>query len=375
MGSGTANGVEGHAGQSGSGVLGNSLGGYGVYGTSQGSHGIYGVSTGLGSGSQPSLRCGVFGDSQTGYGLYGASQTAHGICGVSGASSGSKPSPCGVFGDSQSGYGVYGASKSSEGVAGSSQTGNGMHGVNGAGSGSKPNEGCGVFGDSQNGYGVYGASKTSTGVYAVSASNTGAAATGENTTGGPGIHGKSSGNAGWFEGNVLVTGNLTAQANVSVSGNLTAKDVTLSGNLTAKDVMLTGADCAENFDLAESEEIEPGTVVAFDDFGALSATAEPYNKRVAGVISGAGHYRPGIILDSRESDTKRASVALIGKVYCRVDARFAPIAVGDLLTTSSTLGHAMKAQDPLKAFGAVIGKALARIEDGCGLIPILVALQ
>jgi hypothetical protein len=402
MGSGTANGVEGQALQSGSGVFGQSSSGYGVHGRSQATHGIYGLSTGLGSGSTPSLSCGVFGDSQTGYGLFGASQTAHGVCGVSGASSGSKPSPCGVFGDSQSGYGVYGASKSSEGVSGSSQTGNGVHGVNGSGSGSKPSLGCGVFGDSENGYGVYGASKSSDGVYgvhgsgsgskpslgcgvlgdsengygvyaasksaegvyAVSASGSAAAATGENSAGGPGVHGKSSGNAGWFEGNVLVTATLTAQGNVSVTGNVTAKDV-----------LLGGADCAENFDVGESEVIEPGTVVVFDDFGALSATAEPYNKRVAGVISGAGRYRPGIVLDGRESDTRRAPVALIGKVYCKVDARFAPIAVGDLLTTSATAGHAMKAQDPLKAFGAVIGKALAGLKDGCGLIPILVTLQ
>jgi hypothetical protein len=35
----------------------------------------------------------------------------------------------------------------------------------------------------------------------------------------------------------------------------------------------------------------------------------------------------------------------------------------------------MKAGDPLKAFGAVIGKALRRLDAGQGLIPILVSLQ
>jgi hypothetical protein len=49
--------------------------------------------------------------------------------------------------------------------------------------------------------------------------------------------------------------------------------------------------------------------------------------------------------------------------------------VGDLLTTSDTPGHAMKTIDPLKAFGAVIGKALTPMDAGRGLIPILVALQ
>jgi hypothetical protein len=55
--------------------------------------------------------------------------------------------------------------------------------------------------------------------------------------------------------------------------------------------------------------------------------------------------------------------------------RAAPIEVGDLLTTSPTPGHAMKATDPVRAFGAVIGKALRALGDGQGLIPILVALQ
>ena len=68
-------------------------------------------------------------------------------------------------------------------------------------------------------------------------------------------------------------------------------------------------------------------------------------------------------------------VALMGKVYCKVDAGYSPIDVGDLLTTSPTPGHAMKADDHDKAFGAVIGKALRRLEAGQGLIPILVALQ
>jgi hypothetical protein len=35
----------------------------------------------------------------------------------------------------------------------------------------------------------------------------------------------------------------------------------------------------------------------------------------------------------------------------------------------------MKADDPLKAFGAVIGKALRSMKSGQGMIPILIALQ
>lgn len=68
-------------------------------------------------------------------------------------------------------------------------------------------------------------------------------------------------------------------------------------------------------------------------------------------------------------------VALLGKVYCKADAQLSPIEVGDLLTTSPTPGHAMKAENPLAAFGSVIGKALAPLKGGQGLIPILIALQ
>ena len=64
----------------------------------------------------------------------------------------------------------------------------------------------------------------------------------------------------------------------------------------------------------------------------------------------------------------------MGKVCCKADAQFGPIEVGDLLTTSPTPGHAMKASDPAKAFGAVIGKALGSLKAGTGLIPIIVAL-
>ena len=68
-------------------------------------------------------------------------------------------------------------------------------------------------------------------------------------------------------------------------------------------------------------------------------------------------------------------IALMGKVNCKVDAQYAAIEVGDLLTTSPTPGHAMKATDPAKAFGTVIGKALKPLKEGTGLIPILISLQ
>jgi hypothetical protein len=141
------------------------------------------------------------------------------------------------------------------------------------------------------------------------------------------------------------------------------------------DLVLTGADCAEDFDAAYGEQIEPGMVVVIDSEGAVTQSREEYDKKVAGVVSGAGEYKPGMVLDRRKSAEARKSIALLGKVYCKVDASRAPIEVGDLLTTSDTPGHAMKATDPYRAFGSVIGKALRPLGEGRGLIPILVALQ
>jgi hypothetical protein len=143
----------------------------------------------------------------------------------------------------------------------------------------------------------------------------------------------------------------------------------------AGDIALHNADCAEYFDVIEGSSADPGTVMVIGEDGRISESSEAYDKRVAGVVSGAGAFRPALVLDQRVSAEHRVPLGLLGKVYCKVDARFHAIEVGDLLTTSSTAGHAMKACDPQKAFGCVLGKALRPLREGTGLIPILVALQ
>ncbi|MBK7353402.1 MAG: hypothetical protein IPI97_01265 [Nitrosomonas sp.] len=81
------------------------------------------------------------------------------------------------------------------------------------------------------------------------------------------------------------------------------------------------------------------------------------------------------MLDKQTTDRNRQPIALLGKVYCKVDAQFGAIEVGDLLTTSNTLGHAMKATHSEMASGSILGKALQSLKEGQGMIPILVALQ
>jgi hypothetical protein len=58
------------------------------------------------------------------------------------------------------------------------------------------------------------------------------------------------------------------------------------------------------------------------------------------------------------------------------DAGSAAINPGDMLTTSATPGHAMKAVDRAKSYGAVIGKAMTGLALGkSGLVLVLVNLQ
>jgi hypothetical protein len=203
------------------------------------------------------------------------------------------------------------------------------------------------------GDGVFGTSKAGDGVHGEASQPNFSAVCGIHTGGGKAVYGKSTGNAGYFDGNVEVVGKLTVQG----------------------DIVLPGADCAESFDLVKGASVAPGTLVVIDQDGALTQSEHAYDRKVAGVVAGAGEYRPAIILDTGGTGKSRASVSLIGKAFCKVDADFGAIEVGDLLTSSHTSGHAMKAADPSRAFGAIVGKALRPLASGRGMIPILIALQ
>jgi hypothetical protein len=142
------------------------------------------------------------------------------------------------------------------------------------------------------------------------------------------------------------------------------------------DIVFENADCAEEFEVAG--DAEPGDVVVLDDDGCVRQCTAAYDWRVMGVISGAGIYRPEIVLGRRDRQSTRgrsAPVALLGKVYCRVDAQERPIRAGDLLTTASLPGHAMRAADRRRVSGALLGKALRPLLSGTGVIPILVTLR
>jgi hypothetical protein len=140
-------------------------------------------------------------------------------------------------------------------------------------------------------------------------------------------------------------------------------------------VVLAGADCAERFDIVPTMDHDPGTLLIIAPDGRLTPCTCAYDKRVAGVVSGAGGLRPGMVLNGFGGCNGSVPVALVGRVFVKADARCGAIEVGDLLTSSDTPGHAMKASDVLRTPGTVIGKALAPLADGKGMIPIIVSLQ
>ena len=204
--------------------------------------------------------------------------------------------------------------------------------------------------------GVLGISKLNDGVRGTAAAAGFSGVTGIHTGSGNGLYGKSGtgGWAGYLDGNACVAGVLTV----------------------TNDIQLTGGDCAEQFDCAGEQSIEPGMVVVIDEqSGGLRVSCSEYDSKVAGVVAGAGTFRPAILLDSSPGDGNRLKISLMGKVYCKADARLSAIRVGDLLTSSDNPGHAMRVTDREKAFGAVIGKALGALDSGEGLIPILLTLQ
>jgi len=138
-----------------------------------------------------------------------------------------------------------------------------------------------------------------------------------------------------------------------------------------------GSDLAEPFVLSSDETAEAGAVVVIDDTapGKLTLSTRPYDTRVAGVISGAGGVRPGLTLSQEGTFDRGQNVAIGGRAYCLADASYGPIRPGDLLTTSATPGHAMMVGDRRRACGAILGKALSPLDEGRGLVLILVSLQ
>ena len=156
-----------------------------------------------------------------------------------------------------------------------------------------------------------------------------------------------------------------------------------TGRTTTKVLEITGgSDLSEQFEVnhteTASESLQPGMVVSIDaqNPGKLVVCIQAYDRKVAGIISGAGGIATGMLMGQTGSTADGPTpVALAGRVYCWANASHGAIEPGDLLTTSDTPGHAMKVTDHAKAQGAIIGKAMTSLAEGKGLVLVLVTLQ
>ncbi len=133
-------------------------------------------------------------------------------------------------------------------------------------------------------------------------------------------------------------------------------------------------DYAEILDLATRDGIGPGSVVAYNaDEGGIVPASVANARTVVGVISGAGGFRPGMVIGSRSDETRDLPVSLSGVVYVRVSAEAGEVIPGDLLVPSSVAGVGMRMVDPSAAAGMVFGKALEPWSGtGEGLVLMLV---
>lgn len=161
------------------------------------------------------------------------------------------------------------------------------------------------------------------------------------------------------------------------SANSIVSSISESGVLFTKVLTITGgADIAEPFHMSQ-RDLPKGAVVIIDEEnpGKLKLSTEPYDRRVAGIISGAGGVNTGLSLSQHGVMEGDQHVALTGRVYVQADASNGPIKPGDLLTSSSKPGHAMKVTDYSQAQGATLGKAMSALKDGTGLVLVLVTLH
>ena len=267
----------------------------------------------------------------------------------------------GVYGDTYSGIGVAGITTDDTGVFGSSVNGVGVYGEAFATGG--VNEGVIGMSYSTSGRGVVGhataSSGTTYGVIGYSASPDGFAGYFRNTSSGVGLYTLTDSGSG----NIIEAWSsfTDREFHVERGGNVRADGSFIGG----------GADYAEL--LPGVAGLEPGDVLVIGPDGQLARSTQPYQSTVAGVYSS----QPGFVAGAGDESSDLAGqipLTVMGVVPVKATAENGSIRPGDLLTTSSKAGHAMRCgtNPPV---GTIIGKALEPLAEGAGVIKILVVLQ
>lgn len=273
--------------------------------------------------------------------------------------------------DNNTGIHGYGSGAGKAGVYGNCPDGYGIEGYTHSGE-------AAVYGHSINGRGGWFESNTSA-VYAYTSAQAGVAvnarAEGAESVAVQAIseYNALTARGGWnaakFVGDVRVYGYSSSKLVFHVDDDT---------GITSVDVLhiAGGADLAENF--AVSGQTEPGMVVEIDPErpGQLRIASGAYNRRVAGVISGANDLGVGMVLGNLPGVENAQPIALSGRVWVHCDATSGAIVPGDLLTTAERPGHAMAVRDFECAQGAVLGKAMTALAEGeTGMVLVLINLQ
>lgn len=123
-------------------------------------------------------------------------------------------------------------------------------------------------------------------------------------------------------------------------------------------------DVAEYYKKKSGEKIEVGDVVSIaeDEDEKITLSKKEYDSKVIGIVS----TNPGLIIGVSDPKKELVPLALVGRVPCKVTNMNGQIKRGDLLTTSSIPGYAMKATTS----GPIIGKALQNFNEKKGKILI-----
>jgi hypothetical protein len=321
-------------------------------------HGVVGLSL---EGS------GVAGYSQYGYAVYGQGYLGSGVTGES------ELSP-GVSGHSEWNYGGAFSSQNENGIWASSLSSNpGIAAIMGQNDGS----GIGVLGVSIAAEGGYFSSDSGTGVAASSVNGPAAVFASDN---GPGIVVGSAGAEGLRIMDTVALDYIVAGSDedfdfkVSNVGDVFADGSYHCGEGPGSEpgtciIQNDPADFAEM--LPADAGLEPGDVLVIGPDGRLARSTQAYQPTVVGAYSTQPGYLGGGQFQGQDG---YAPLAISGIVTVKVSAENGPIRPGDLLVASGTPGYAMRAgANPPQ--GTVIGKALAPLERGTGIIQMLAMLQ
>jgi subtilisin family serine protease len=181
----------------------------------------------------------------------------------------------------------------------------------------------------------------------------------------------------------ILSDNLTVHwTTVTATGRIFRVERTTGNVYAAGSFNSGGADVAEY--ILASEPLEPGDVVELDPHNPkhYRKVREPYSPLVAGVISTA----PGFVLGAKHLSLalsvngegrgevepgERPLLALLGRVPVKATTENGPIRPGDLLTSASKPGYAMRCEDIHRCEGAIIGKALEALDESEGVILVL----